>query len=149
MPQLFALRSNRSLAACNSCPIPSPRPTAAANGTGQLPIGSYPEQRLEASDLELVGVVDLLLVHVDGAVISDYKTGIADAGHWDQARIYAGLWLNDTRRNPKRLPVLELRIERPSERTAVVPTEAEIVKAADEVIARVVAAKAADRRTVA
>lgn len=112
------------------------------NRAGQLPVGSYPEQLLEAPDLGFAGVVDLLLVGVDGVTITDYKTGIASADHWDQALIYAVLWLNDDRRNPTKRAVLELRIEHPSERRSIIPTGAEIARAARELVARTAAARA-------
>jgi hypothetical protein len=72
----------------------------AGDNRGPLSAGLHPEVDLVASALHFMGRADLIAVGPDGLTITDYKTGVADAGHGDQVRLYALLWQRDKERNP-------------------------------------------------
>lgn len=86
--------------------------------------GSYPEVELVAAELRLRGIADLITVTPSGCSITDYKTGIADAGHAEQIRDYALLWTLDRERNPRQVPVDSLTISYVSRDEAVTPPSA-------------------------
>lgn len=109
----------------------------------RLAQGSYPEQLLEADGISLMGLVDLLLVVAEGACIVDYKTGEPRESHLEQAMTYAVLWVNDVRRNPSRLPVIEVCLAYPSWTRTLEVTGAEVAAAGDDLRRRVDAANAA------
>jgi len=75
---------------------------------GPLGQGSHPEVELRVPELRFVGRADLVTVTEGGCVITDYKTGAAEAHHAEQLRTYALLWKRDRLLNPTFLPVRSL-----------------------------------------
>ncbi len=84
------------------------RRAPALSGKGPLGEGSYNELRLRAETLDFVGVVDLLQIAHGRCTIWEFKTGLPDDRHAEQARTYALLWMEDNRRNPNHLPIQQL-----------------------------------------
>jgi hypothetical protein len=100
--------------------------------------GTHPERELVAAHLRVRGRIDVLSVDVDGAKITDTKTGAEAQAHHDQLWLYALLWTDDRESNPDALPVTALVAAYPHGDVVVaVPTEAELAELRAEVTARV------------
>jgi PD-(D/E)XK nuclease superfamily len=56
------------------------------------------------------GRVDLMNIREDGCSITDLKSGSVSEEHSEQLAVYSMLWLEDSGRNPTRLPVLDLQV---------------------------------------
>lgn len=59
---------------------------------------------------ECDGSVDVMNISENGCSIMDLKSGSASEEHSEQLAVYSMLWLEDTDRNPARLPVLDLQL---------------------------------------
>ena len=125
----------------------------AGRGFAPLSFGSHPEVTLSAASLRLVGRADLMSLDSSGCVITDFKSGTADASHGEQLQLYALLWSLDQRLNPSKVPVSNLvvtypwgsvEVARPSDREAETLLEAvaaRIARADAEVESRPLAAR--------
>jgi len=71
---------------------------------GELRFGTYSELPVEAQDIHWRGVVDMLVLTEAFCEIREFKTGVHQERHEAQLRIYALLWLQDKKRNPKGRP---------------------------------------------
>jgi CRISPR/Cas system-associated exonuclease Cas4 (RecB family) len=101
-------------------------------------VGDHPEQELVAKDLRLTGRLDLLQVTSDGALITDFKTGVENEAHHDQLRLYALLWHLDSEVNPDGIPVTSLVAAYPSHELAVaVPDVDELTAIAETTKSRI------------
>ena len=67
----------------------------------QLGIGSHPEVFLRSEEIGWIGIADLITIGPDLCEIRDFKTGGEEIYHENQLKIYAALWYQDKRLNPK------------------------------------------------
>lgn len=125
-------------------------PTYRSQGTlvhtsARRPIGpgTYAEIELRAPALHWRGVVDLLVLGLEGEVeIRDFKTGVPSDDHEFQVKTYGVLWSADLELNPSGALPTRLTISYPSGEISVpVPAaqEAEVIKA--ELLERAKAAR--------
>jgi hypothetical protein len=114
--------------------------TSHAPGNG-LPFGTYPEIWLESEALRVAGKVDLLVLDEAGAAILDYKSGESHAEHRGQVDVYAAVWAQDERRNPRGIPVRSLHLVYVDREEAWDgPNQAEIDRISLEIAGRVAVA---------
>lgn len=107
--------------------------------------GAHAEQELTAEKLRLTGRIDLLVVDDAAVTITDLKTGMQNAAHEDQVRLYALLWYLDSQVNPARRLATELRVAHPGMvHSFAAPGLSDLEALADAVATRV---EAADRIT--
>jgi CRISPR/Cas system-associated exonuclease Cas4 (RecB family) len=106
---------------------------------GPLIQGSHPEVELRVPELRFVGRADLVTVADGGCIITDYKTGAAEAHHAEQLRTYALLWKRDRLLNPTSLPVRSLVLAYATHDEAVEPpTNPELESLARQLAERIV-----------
>jgi PD-(D/E)XK nuclease superfamily len=106
--QTYVSDSSLSSNGITSGARPASAGSPAGGRRGPLRRGAHAEVTLVASELRLMGRVDLLRVTESGAHITDYKTGAESPGHAEQLSLYALLWNLDQDANPAALPVTGL-----------------------------------------
>lgn len=86
--------------------------TAQKRTLRRLPVGTgtFVEVDLEDAVSKWRGRVDLMNISEDGCSITDLKSGSVSEEHSEQLAVYSMLWLEDSGRNPTRLPVLDLQV---------------------------------------
>jgi PD-(D/E)XK nuclease superfamily len=72
--------------------------------------GTFVEVDLEDAVSKWRGRIDVININEHGCSITDLKSGNASEEHAEQLAIYSMLWLEDSDRNPSRLPVQGLQI---------------------------------------
>jgi hypothetical protein len=115
--------------------------TSGSAATGPLGDGSHSELKLQSTDLDWVGIVDLLQIADGQCWIWEFKSGSADDRHREQLHAYALLWADDKVRNPDNIPVGRLVLSYADRWFDIAPLAADAFAAfRTELRARVVAA---------
>lgn len=103
---------------------------ASQGGAGERPraVRDGPNAEVTMSDAAgfWKGIADLIVVNGEAVEIVDFKTGEPKPDHSDQLHLYGWLFLQDDDVNPRRLPVVGLRVVyREREEVVEVPSDAE------------------------
>lgn len=108
--------------------------------------GAHVEREMTAASLRLTGRIDLLVVDDVEVIITDFKTGLEQASHDDQVRLYALLWHLDAKVNPTQRLATKLRVVFPThEHSVVAPDRNQLQALESATAARIEAADAVTR----